>query len=311
MSTTGPSLQGFIASVRAYLLTDAHIRERTAEGRPAAEVMPGALRENRFYYLDDDARQAFFHAIEDLAMEEARGTLVALVSSFRDFDVHRERYEHLAATIDQVAVAGLGRPPKAIARVLLKEAPRKALAGYQLVCLETGASGAAGAGKSGGASKAPSASLLFVCRATEDGGHVGFFTFNPRLSLRLRRELTEVLAGRVPELREFDRLLAVDQAAKQIEADFNRQREAVEQAMAGLREAADDADAGAGRVTSELERGALRLTEWKDRLNAMLAGPAPKPGQPKSPSHAPAPAPEQASPRARAGGRSRPGRASR
>jgi hypothetical protein len=172
-----------------------------------------------------------------------------------------------------------------------------------LVCLETGASGASGAGKSGGASKAPSASLLFVCRATDDGGHVGFFTFNPRLSLRLRRELTEVLAGRATELREFDRLLAVDQAAKQIEADFNRQREAVEQAMAGLREAADDA--GTGRVTSELERGALRLTEWKERLNAMLAGPASSPNQPKSPAHAPAPS------RARAGGRSRPGRAAR
>ena len=254
MSTNGPLLPAFIASVRAYLLTDAHIRHHTAEGRPGSDAMPGALQENRFYYFDEDACQAFFHAIEDLAMEEAQGTLVALVSSFKEFEGHRERYEQIGVTLDKVAVAGFGRVPKPIHRVHLSEAPRKLAGDYRMISLHAG-----------------KVEVIFIARTAGGGSHqhLGFFTFNPRLTARMRTALTSALKGKGSELREFERLLGVDQAAKQIEADLNRQRDAVDRAMLELREGGDPVRTG--RVATELEKGATRLSEWKNRLSAMMA----------------------------------------
>ena len=254
MSTNGTSLPGFIASVRAYLLTDAHIRHRTAEGRPGEEALPGSLKENRFYYFDEDACQAFFHAIEDLAMEEARGTLVALVPSFKEFEAQRERYEQIAVTVDKVAVAGPGRIPKPIHRVHLTEASRKIADAYRMISFHAG-----------------KVEVIFIARAAGGGSHqfVGFFSFNPRLTQRMRSALTDALGGATGEMREFERLLGVDQAAKQIEVDLNRQREAMERAMLELREGGDPARSG--QVATELEKGATRLSEWKNRLSAMMA----------------------------------------
>jgi hypothetical protein len=235
-------------------LTDAHIRRRTAEGRPGGEALPASLQENRFYYFDEDACQAFFHAIEDLAMEEARGTLVALVPSFKEFMAHRERYEQIGVTIDKVAVAGAGRIPKPIHRVHLTEASRKIAENYRMISLQAG-----------------KLEVMFIARAAGGGSHqfVGFFSFNARLAQRMRAALTATLGGGSGELPEFERLLGVDQAAKQIEVDLNRQREAMDRAMVELREGGDPARAG--QVATELEMGAMRISEWKNRVSAMMA----------------------------------------
>src|ERR1041385_8242537 len=116
-----------MACVRPYLPSDAHIRQRTVEGGVGDEAVAGELRENRFYYFDPDACQAVFHGIEDIAMEEASGTLFSLFPTFAGFEAQRERYGHLAATIDQVAVAGSGRMPRPLNRVRFKATPRPGL----------------------------------------------------------------------------------------------------------------------------------------------------------------------------------------
>jgi hypothetical protein len=81
--------------------------------------------------------------------------------------------------------------------------------------------------------------------------------------------LKTALQGEGGEMREFERLLGVDQAAKQIEADLNRQKEAVDRAMLELREGGDPSRTV--QVASDLEKGATRLSEWKNRLSAMMA----------------------------------------
>jgi hypothetical protein len=254
VSTNGTSLPAFLAGVRAYLLTDAHVRHRTAEGHPGGEALPASLLEDRFYYFDEDACQAFFHAIEDMAMEEARGTLVALVPSFKEFSAHRERYEQIGVTIDRVAVAGSGRLPRPIHRVHLTEASRTMADNYRMISLHAG-----------------KLEVIFIARSAGGGSHqfVGFFSFNPRLTQRMRAALTNGLSAGNGELPEFERLLGVDQAAKQIEVDLNRQREAMDRAMLELREGGDSAHAG--QVASELEMGAVRMSEWKNRVSAMMA----------------------------------------
>ena len=244
----------FLASVRTYLFTDANIHHRTSEGRPGGHVPHPSLRENRFYYFDEDACQAFFHAIEDLAMEEARGTLVALVPSFKEFEADRERYEQIGVTLDKVAVAAAGRIPRAIHRVHLTEAPQKIAANYRMISFSTG-----------------KLEVMFIARAAGGGSQqfVGFFSFNPRLTQRMRTAMTAALGGGVGELPEFERLLGLDQAAKQIEADLNRQREAMDRAMRELREGGDPDRAG--QLATELETGAMRMSEWKNRVSAMMA----------------------------------------
>jgi len=51
--------------------------------------------------LDAEAAMAIGHAIEDLALEEANGSLLGAFQGSEYFEPHRERYRQLAATIDQ------------------------------------------------------------------------------------------------------------------------------------------------------------------------------------------------------------------
>src|SRR5438094_933335 len=69
------------------------------------------LLENHFYQLEAEALLAASHAIEELALEEADGTLLATMQEFRHFEPHRERYWQLAATLTDVRVVAHGRQP--------------------------------------------------------------------------------------------------------------------------------------------------------------------------------------------------------
>jgi len=61
-------------------------------------------------------------------------------------------------------------------------------------------------------------------RAFEEKQFVGFYTFNAGLIARLRQEFLELARGRCSAWREFLRLQAIDQASKQLDAEFRRAR---------------------------------------------------------------------------------------
>ena len=260
VSKKGPAIKIFLECVRAYLPTDTHVRERTTEGHPGAAIDPSQLKENRVYYFDAEAQQAFFHAVEDLAMEEATGSLASLMSGFKEFEAHRERYEHLAATIDEVLVAGSGRVPKPLRHVTFENVPRGVLRDFRLSSFANGRKQSA-----------------FICRnvigpkeASElPALYVGFFTFNPQIASRLRAGCLASLRGKGSGLSEFDRLLAIDSAARQLEADFIAQQKAVELAMARIQ--MDGSVSSSGKLAIELEKGASQLAEWKNRVSTMFS----------------------------------------
>ena len=78
MATKRPlSNRAFLAGVQDYLSAEAAIYETDADGRAAAPVAHDALTESTFYLLDAETLNALWHAIAELALEEANGTVLA------------------------------------------------------------------------------------------------------------------------------------------------------------------------------------------------------------------------------------------
>ena len=251
------STQAFLAGVRDYLPIDARVREIDSRGQPGGPVHFGQFSENTFYRFDADALCALGHAIEDLALEEADGEVLASFQSFKDFEPHRERYEQLAATVDAVTVAGAGSRPRPIRRLRFLADSRGAVRDYWIVLYEGRGEQALVAGRQ-----------LARARLFEEREFLGFFTFNRQVITRFRQDLLVAAAGRRRSLGEFETLCALDQAAKQIKDEFARGSASVEQAMQRLLQAG-----GAGpdaRFADELEKGLAGLLRWRTRLPEML-----------------------------------------
>jgi len=85
----------------------------------------------------------------------------------------------------------------------------------------------------------------------------GFYTFNPDLIARVRRDIEEILAGRASWMREFERLLAIDRTAKQLDAEFARGHKVVEGALRKLQIAGNRYEAR--RFAADLEKSLHRL----------------------------------------------------
>ena len=251
------STQAFLAGVRDYLPIDASVREIDSQGQPGRPVRFGQFNENTFYQFDADTLCALGHAIEDLALEEADGDIFASFQFLKNIEPHRERYEQLAATIETVTVVGGGPRPRPIRGLRFLPDRRGAVRDYWIVLYEGRREQALVAGRQ----MAPE-------RLFEDRKFLGLFTFNPQVIARFRQDLLEAAAGRGKSLGEFERLCALDQAAKQIQDEFVRGRASVEQAMQRLLRAG-----GAGHdahFADELEKGLAGLLQWRTRLPEML-----------------------------------------
>src|SRR5438094_8065876 len=90
---------------------DASVWNTDEKGKPASCALSSGMAENHFYLFDADAMLAASHAIEELALEEAKGFLLATMQEFRNFEPHRERYWQLAATLGEARVVVEGRKP--------------------------------------------------------------------------------------------------------------------------------------------------------------------------------------------------------
>jgi hypothetical protein len=258
-SKTRLSDQEFLSCVREYLPIDATIRETDASGNPGQSALTDELSENTFYIFDAEAANAVCHAIEDLALEEANGSLLAGFQEFSYFDdAHRERYDQLAATIEQVKVLAAGKTPRSTRHLKFTRDVRGACKEFQLVLYDGHRRQALFVGRQ-----------IKKTRALEEREFLGFYTFSLRLIGRIRQDVLNLAGGRGSSLREFTRQHAIDQAAKQLKTEFSRQKKMVDTAVRRLQ--LDGERYRAGHFASDLEKGLSRLHQWKTRMPEILA----------------------------------------
>ncbi|HKQ36741.1 MAG TPA: DICT sensory domain-containing protein, partial [Verrucomicrobiae bacterium] len=202
---------------------------------------------NVFYEFDADSLVAVCHALEDIALEEANGSLIATIQEFSWLETQRERYEQLALTLDEVEVIGTGTIPKRIARLALRSDKKGALKKYRSMTY-----------------MGSRVQVAFVAKQTNDAKDfegrrfTGFYTFEPRLVSRLRADV----------IREFARQRAIYDAGREIQRELATQREALAKAVRRLRL---DGDGYRTReFVSELEKGLSRLVQWKNKMPKLI-----------------------------------------
>jgi len=252
------SNRDFLDWVRDYLPTDATVHETGADGHARAAVSHQELNPNTFYLFEADALDGFCHAIAELALEEANGTVLAALQDCGDFEQYRECVVQLASTIDRVELLGTGRAPANVRRVTFIKDTRGTCRSFRVVLYEGRRLQVMLAGRELGSSSG-AASKSFV----------GLYTLDGKLVKHLHADLVDAAQGRASVLREFMRLQAIDLAAKQIQQEFLREKEALNQAMHRLQ--FDPANYRPAQFALDLEKGLSRLQEWKRRLPELVA----------------------------------------
>ena len=238
---------------------DASVWNTDEHGRPGSCAVTGGLLENHFYLFEAEALLAASHAIEELALEEADGTLLATMQEFRHFEPHRERYWQLAATLTDVRVVAHGRQPPRHGHLKFIATTHKALGPFWTVLYQ---------GRRGQA--------MLVCRQTnraktfEEKQFEGCYTFDRGWIAHMRQELEQILAGRATRLREFERLIAIDQAAKKLAAEFTREHKAVDSALRKLRTAGDPYPSR--HFQAVVQQSLSRLKHLTDKMPDLIGG---------------------------------------
>jgi hypothetical protein len=234
---------------------DAAIQDLDADGRAGVDMLGAGLREGTFYLFNSEAMLAASHAIEDLALDEANGRLLATFQDFRNFTPQRERYWQLAATIDEVLVLAAGKKPPRHGRLKFISVAGSPLSEFWIVMYQGRRTAA-----------------LLLCRQVNDARvfeekrFAGLYTFNPRLIARVRDDLDALLKrrGRAGGLHEFERLAAIDRTVKRIRVEFARESAAIEVAIRKMQ--ANGAQMHPRKFTSEMDRALDRLRTLKSRL---------------------------------------------
>lgn len=249
------SCEEFAARVREIEPSVVGIREADGEGQPGPEAFK--LTDNRFYHFNGEAANGFVQAVEELAIEEADGTLLTVLGEFSGFEAVRERYEQLAMALDRVEVIGSGRTPRLIRRIRFIPDSSGRCRDF-LAAVYTGRNGSVWF----------AAGRIPATRKSNTQSYRGLYGFSARRAARLRQEFLETASGRAAGLPEFARLLAIDQFAKQLDAEFSRQKEEMLAAVRRLQ--AGDEAYRPGNFASDLEQGLTRLQQWKNRLPSVL-----------------------------------------
>ena len=241
---------------------DASVWNTDEHGRPCSCAVAGGLLEIHFYLFDAEAILAASHAIEELALEEANGTLLATMQRFRHFEPHRERYWQLAATLADVRVIAHGKQPPRHGHLKFNATNHQAIAPFWTVLYQ-----------------GHRRQAMLVCRQTntaktfEEKRYEGCYTFNRELIARVRQDLEQILAGRAPRMREFERLLAIDQAAKKLAAEFTREHKAVDSALRRLQTAGDHYPPR--HFEAVVQKSLRRLKQLTDRLPELVGAAQP------------------------------------
>jgi diguanylate cyclase/two-component system sensory protein len=242
----------FVERVREYLPMNADIRETSAAGKAGRLVRGPELKDDTFYVFDAEAICSLSHAIEDVALDAASGTLLSAFQAFKNFEAHRERYRQLAVTIDRVQVCAAGRRPKAARHVQFLRDTKGRLRPYWAV-LYAG----------------PARQALLVGRETtnarewDDKRFLGFYSFDARVIARVVADVQDLATSRAKEMREFLRLRAIDRAAKELDTLLARERNS---ALAALCKFKHKEGFEMQQFLADWEKSLARLQQWKFRL---------------------------------------------
>ncbi len=247
----------FLRHVRDYLPMDASVWNTDEKGKPCSCAIATGMLENHFYLFDAEAILAASHAIEELALEEANGFLLATMQEFKFFEPHRERYWQLAATLEEARVIAKGKRPPRHGHLKFIATNQRTLGPFWTVLYQ-----------------GRHRQAMLVCRqaneakAFEQKRFDGFYTFNAGLIVRLRRDIEDILTGRASYMQEFDRLHAIDRGAKQLGAEFAREHKAVESALRTLQTSGDRYQAR--DFAADLEKSLHRLRLLSDKLPGLM-----------------------------------------
>lgn len=242
--------------VREYLTMEATTRQM--QGLKDSNALDQGLVDNCFYEFDADSVVAIWHAVEDIAFEEAGGSLLAAIQEFSWVESQRERCEQLALTLDNVELIGAGALPRRIARLKFARDRKGAVKRFRGIIYE-----------------GPHTQVAFVAeqqnpaRDFEARRFTGFYTFDGGLIARLRTDLNDMLGGRSDTFREFKRQRAIYQAEREIQRELAQQTDALAKAVRRLR--LDGERYRPRQFASDLEKGLSRLVEWKDKMPKLIA----------------------------------------
>jgi hypothetical protein len=233
----------FLRRVDEYLPADAGVIAVDASEQPEPVASADLLNGNTFYLFSADALLAASHAIEDLALDEANGTLLVVLRNFDHFTAERERYALLAAAIDGVEVVGSGRKPRQCGRIRFIPASQGVLKDFWVVLYQ---------GRHAQAlvmSRPARRSNVF-----ENRTFVGFYTFDCRLITRVRQDIERLLRGESLELREYDRMRRIDRTIKEVRAVLRQEQTVLQTTLEKLPFGRVQPRALASRIDSIVQR---------------------------------------------------------
>jgi DICT domain-containing protein len=241
----------FMVRVREYLTREAVAGQVGADN--AGNAWDSGLADNVFYEFDADSMIAIWHAIEDIALEEASGSLVAAIQEYSWVESQRERYEQLALTLDNVEIIGSGPAAagRRIPRAKLVADKKGAAKRFRAVLYE-----------------GRRVQVGFVAEQENDAKDfearrfTGFYTFDPGLITRLRADL------RSGSFREFARQRAIYDAERQIQRELALQKDALAKAARRLR--LDSERYRPRQFVSDFEKGLNRLVQWKNKVPKLI-----------------------------------------
>lgn len=255
----GLSNQDFLGRVREYLPSQTGICETDSAGNCLREILLDQIEENTFYSFNSNALLAFSHTIEDFALEDGVGTLLAAMQTPEQFESVRERYWQLAATLDQVEIITSGKLSRCHGRLKCCNDAKGLAQKFWMILFE---------GKQNQA--------MLLCEQTnavqnfDDKQFIGFYTVNSRLISQAREDMADALGGRCPELRQFAHAHKIDRAAKHLKVEFDREKEALEIAAQKLRSHGEAYQSH--HFLADLDKTLERLTRLQSHLPEMIAG---------------------------------------
>lgn len=254
----GLSNREFLERVREYLLLENGILETDELGNGSRPIPLEEIEENTFYLFDSDALLALSQTIEDLALEEAGGSLLAAIQEGGIYEQHRDRYWQLAATLEEVQLISSGKLAR-IGSLKFCHDAKGLLEKFWMLLYE------------GRRFRA-----LLLCQQVNDAQKfdekkfIGFYTFNPRIISQARADMGEALGGRCPELKQFAKLQKIDLATKKLKVEFARETKAMDVAIKKLQ--SHEKEYHAQHFFEDLNKTLERLNRLQTHLPEMILG---------------------------------------
>ncbi|MEO6034400.1 MAG: DICT sensory domain-containing protein [Verrucomicrobiota bacterium] len=254
----GLSNSEFLNRAREYLILENAIYETDERGNSSIPVALEEMEENAFYLFDADALLALTQTIEDLAMEEGGGTLLAAIQDGGLFEQHRDRYWQLGATLEDVQIISSGKLARTGSLKVCHDA--KGLVKKFWMVLYEGRRFQA----------------LLLCEQSnksekfEGKKFVGFYTFKPRIILQAREDIGDALGGRCPDLTQFTRMQKIDRATKKLKVEFARETKAMDIAVKKLQ--SQEKKYHTKHFLADLNKTLERLNRLQTHLPEIIAG---------------------------------------